>query len=116
VLVGAFGYLVATAIALAARETALGRGWPPSDSDQAFEHSMFMLYVPLAVFTPAVLWLCLRGSRHFLPFMCPRCAEPFFRGLAEEIGFTKRCTNCGIGVGTKESDVRSEQGSRSEQE
>ena len=39
-------------------------------------------------------------ARFLVPFVCPRCARPFFRGFTTEIGFTKNCVHCGLEVGS----------------
>ena len=41
-------------------------------------------------------------ARYLVPFVCPRCAQPFFQGdgLMTEIGFTKNCVHCGLAVGS----------------
>ena len=39
-------------------------------------------------------------ARYLVPFVCPRCAQPFFHGLTTEIGFTKNCVHCGLPVGS----------------
>lgn len=57
----------------------------------------------------ACLGLVVVGVRHLLPFMCPRCEQPFFHGLATEVGFVKNCVHCGIAVGTPESSGEAEQ-------
>lgn len=57
----------------------------------------------------ACLGLVVVGVRHLLPFMCPRCEQPFFHGLAMEIGFVRNCVHCGIAVGTPESSGEAEQ-------
>lgn len=39
-------------------------------------------------------------ARYLMPFVCPRCAQPFFHGLTTEIGFAKRCVHCGLAEGS----------------
>ena len=39
-------------------------------------------------------------ARYLVPFVCPRCAQPFFSGLITEIGFTKNCAHCGLALGS----------------
>jgi len=51
----------------------------------------------------ACLGLLVVGVRHFLPFVCPRCGQPFFHGLMSEIGPAKSCAECGLAVGVPES-------------
>ena len=46
------------------------------------------------------LLLTFMFGRYLVPFLCPRCEQPFFHGLFTEIGFTKNCVNCHLAVGT----------------
>ena len=53
-------------------------------------------------------------ARYLVPFVCPRCAQPFFHGFTTEIGFTKNCVHCGLEVGSPMPVTEDRESSESE--
>lgn len=89
------GYSLATVIAVATKTAQR----TPGARVQALGENYLMLGSGVA-FGIVLLGLTAALARYLVPFLCPRCAQPFFRGPAMELGFARTCVNCGIAVNT----------------
>ena len=90
--IGLFVYGVVTALIFAVKDAS----FPPSHRHYYYPVFDFWFWVEITV---AFLAVTLAISRYLVPFVCPRCGQPFFHGLFMEIGFTKHCVSCGLAEG-----------------
>ncbi len=74
--------------------------WFPQQSEREMLLGHFLLWAGIALGVVVFLAIGMAVARFLVPFVCPRCEQPFFEGLFMEVGFTKRCVCCGLAVGS----------------